>query len=125
MTQPSAGGKSPASKLASSISKSRQILPDPTNSFKPGTKQSSPVVRNMDQITRIGAQRSMPMQPNPAVQDIRKTKQYRSFARSYALYERVFYDRQPKSLPGVNAFSPAEPSNQPSDISTSNESTTS
>ncbi|EAS29545.3 uncharacterized protein CIMG_08291 [Coccidioides immitis RS] len=137
--------KTPASKLASSISKSRQVLPDPTNSFKPGARQSSPTVRNFDQITRIGAQRSMPAQSRQqaAAQDIRNSKPYKSFARrwtativalpillytSYALYERVFYDKEPRSLPGVNAFPQPESSNQPSDFmpqsATSNDSST-
>ncbi|EER22937.1 hypothetical protein CPC735_022360 [Coccidioides posadasii C735 delta SOWgp] len=137
--------KTPASKLASSISKSRQVLPDPTNSFKPSARQSSPTVRNFDQITRIGAQRSMPAQSRQqaAAQDIRNSKSYKSFARrwtativalpillytSYALYERVFYDKEPRSLPGANAFPPPESSNQPSDFmpqsATSNDSST-
>ncbi|WEW59528.1 hypothetical protein PRK78_005002 [Emydomyces testavorans] len=122
MPPPSTPPKTPASTLASSISQSRQILPHPTNTFKPTAKpQASPIVRNLDEITRIGAQRSMPAQPKhqPAVQDIRQTKQYKTFARSYALYERVFYDKQPRGLPGVNAFTQPESPDRSSGLTSS------
>ncbi|KAI1940566.1 hypothetical protein LOZ66_002162 [Ophidiomyces ophidiicola] len=135
--------KTPVSNLASSISKSRKILPDPTNnSFKvgPATGKQA-VVRNLDEITRIGAQRSMPSQPRaqypPAAEDIRKTKKYKALSRrwlagmvampilictSWALYERVFYDKTPRSLPGANAFPPSRSSNESFNSSSSTES---
>ncbi|KAI1911653.1 hypothetical protein LOZ39_004691 [Ophidiomyces ophidiicola] len=135
--------KTPVSNLASSISKSRKILPDPTNSgFKvgPATGKQA-VVRNLDEITRIGAQRSMPSQPRaqypPAAEDIRKTKKYKALSRrwlagmvampilictSWALYERVFYDKTPRSLPGANAFPPSGSSNESFNSSASTES---
>ncbi|OJD23780.1 hypothetical protein ACJ73_04867 [Blastomyces percursus] len=67
---------------------------------------------------RVKPQRSEPA-PGVKPQDIRNTKQYKSLARrwtsamvalpillytSYALYERVFADKGPRSLPGTNSF---------------------
>ncbi|KAL2371458.1 hypothetical protein BDBG_00519 [Blastomyces gilchristii SLH14081] len=86
---------------------------------------------------RRETQRVKPQRPEPAPgvkpQDIRNTKQYKSLARrwtsavvalpillytSYALYERVFADKAPRSLPGTNNFplvdNSAQSTSQPS-----------
>ncbi|EEH07069.1 predicted protein [Histoplasma capsulatum G186AR] len=85
------------------------------------------------------AQRPKPQQaPVVNPQDIRNTKQYKTAARrwtsvmvalpillytSYALYERVFADKAPRSLPGTNNFPPVSDNSTSSSPSPSSPST--
>ncbi|ODH45611.1 hypothetical protein GX48_08310 [Paracoccidioides brasiliensis] len=110
--------------------------------IKPPAKRASPL-----SAQRLSSQRLEPAQAqaeSAKLRDIRQTKQYKTLARrwtsamvalpiliytSYELYERVFANKPPRSLPGTNHFPPVNensrsPSPSPSPITPSSASTT-
>ncbi|OAX82125.1 hypothetical protein ACJ72_03520 [Emergomyces africanus] len=107
------------------------------SSSRPAPSQPPPIKPPRKQAAPREAPLLRPQRPEqaPSVkpQDVRNTKQYKSLARrwtsamvalpillytSYALYERVFADKAPRSLPGTNNFPPVNDSSHPSPSST-------
>ncbi|EEH41664.2 hypothetical protein PAAG_03227 [Paracoccidioides lutzii Pb01] len=126
----------PVRKFSASPSQQSSSLPP----IKPPAKRASPL-----SAQRLSSQRLEPAQAqaeSAKPQDIRQTKQYKILARrwtsamvalpiliytSYELYQRVFANKAPRSLPGTNHFPPVNENSRspsPSPITPSSASTT-